>query len=562
MRTGAQRIRTALVLLLALANGTARGQLPPGPIVPVAVKKGHAEVVLPTAQPGDKYYLILGSLSTDAGPHRVRVTTEACAEVPTLVESSASAGHVSKNLRRRQIERLQRARQRHDLEQPVAAKRAPAAQRTFHLFVKRTEFDDPDSYVAVRADLKGHGEHCQVYVDKDVAYSARLQAAVDDVVRTFDQDVYPSSRELGQALDVDRDGRFTILFSGWLDRLCDGTVAIGGFVRGSDFYRDLPAPLGNRCDMMFLNASLETGPHLRTLLAHEYTHAIVFTEHVFGGYLPEETPREEEGWLNEALAHVVEARHGYGWSNLDYRVSAFLNDPARYQLVVPDYYHSGLWRSHGNRGATFLFLHWCQRRAGPDLLNKLARSSLSGIANLEAALDEDFATLFRGWTTSLVLDDSLCCGELGDRRLCGPRFATMNLARDRRDIEVNGTSAAYLLLHSPSQSAARIEIEAEESAQLQVSLVRVPAATARLEVKQQRDKAGRLVLSLTAHDADVLLEGLIWERAVPAARRSEDTGKISLRDCFSCELLRAGETRTSKPLSWPGLKEHSWVIKV
>src|SRR5207244_1823742 len=106
-------------------------------------------------------------------------------------------------------------------------------------------------------------------------------------VRTFDGDIYPQARgELGNVLDVDRDGRFTILFTGWLSRLCNGKVSLDGFVRGSDFYRDLDAPYGNRCDMMYLNTALQPGPYLRSLLAHEYTHAVIFSEHVFGHYLP------------------------------------------------------------------------------------------------------------------------------------------------------------------------------------------------------------------------------------------------------------------------------------
>ena len=47
----------------------------------------------------------------------------------------------------------------------------------------------------------------------------------------------------------------------------------------------------------------------------------------------EAAKRDEESWLNEALAHLAEEMHGHGWSNLDYRVSAFLNDPGRYALV-------------------------------------------------------------------------------------------------------------------------------------------------------------------------------------------------------------------------------------
>ena len=57
--------------------------------------------------------------------------------------------------------------------------------------------------------------------------------------------------------------------------------------------------------MMYLNVDLRPGPHLRTLLVHEYTHAVVFSEHLFGGYPSEGPAREEESWLNEGLAHLA-----------------------------------------------------------------------------------------------------------------------------------------------------------------------------------------------------------------------------------------------------------------
>src|SRR5262249_54805889 len=147
------------------------------------------------------------------------------------------------------------------------------------------------------------------------------QATLDDAVRTFDEEVHPKARQhLGRVLDVDRDGRFTLLFTPWLGKLQRGKVALSGFVRGCDFQRELAAPFSNRCDMMYLNTDLKPGSHLRTILAHEYTHAVVFSEHVFGEYLPGAARQDEESWLNEALAHLAEDLHGHEWSNLDYRV--------------------------------------------------------------------------------------------------------------------------------------------------------------------------------------------------------------------------------------------------
>ena len=233
------------------------------------------------------------------------------------------------------------------------------------------------NYQAVEGRLRAVGRRIQVYVDaRDLADVS--PETLRDIVATFDETIYPDAAARSRpAVDVDGDGRFTVLFSSWLARLAGGKASVDGFVRGADLDLSLGQPLGNRCDMMYLNSTLKAGPHLRTIVAHEYTHAVTFSrkalarEGVIG--------LEEEGWLDEALAHLVEDSHSFSKSNIDYRVSAFLSRPERYRLVVEDYYAADLFRSHGNRGATYLFLRWCVDQYGPDLVDTLIRSELRGI---------------------------------------------------------------------------------------------------------------------------------------------------------------------------------------
>jgi len=316
----------------------------------------------------------------------------------------------------------------------------------------------------------------------------QLQPAIDDAVHTFDSEVYPFARQhLGQVLDVDRDGRFTMLFTSWLGKLSGGKVSVSGFVRGSDWYRDLPAPFGNCCDMMYLNTNLKPGPYLHSILAHEYTHAILFSEHVFGNYLPDAPRQDEEAWLNEGLAHLAEDLHHYGWQNLDYRIAAFLREPEHYALVVPDYYSAGSWRSPGHRGAAYLFVRWCIDRYGEDLARKLIQSNLAGVANLEVATGAHFSDLFRQWSVAMLLSGTDLSvapvspllhlnlrHPLGGQNLSGPHVTQLSLTGAQVQIQLAGTSAAYLLLHSPGGEGSRISISAEPHAELQVTLVRIP----------------------------------------------------------------------------------------
>ena len=366
-----------LAALLLAAVSPAAASSPTSSLLPLQVHAGRCSFVLPASRPGEKYYLVIGSLARSSGLHHVTIRTTphpGAVELPVARDEPDAAWRQSRADPSARPAPARRSRSIPSAYPPAE----PPLKRVFHLPVKDRDFQDRASYAAVTGRLRAVGRHVQVYVDDDDANSEGLCAAVADAVKTFDDAVYPEAcRTLGHPLDVDRDGRFTILFSGRLGKLGSGRSRLDGFVRGSDFYRDQAAPFGNRCDMLYLNSALRPGPHLRTVLAHEYTHAIVFCEHVLTDYQPNTPRREEECWLNEALAHLTESRHGFGWSNLDYRVSAFLNAPERYSLVVPDYHAAGLWRSHGHRGAAYLFLRWCADQYGTELTGRLAQTNLS-----------------------------------------------------------------------------------------------------------------------------------------------------------------------------------------
>jgi hypothetical protein len=522
----------------------------------------------------------------------VTIRTEAVESSPSIPEEKAAVV-VSRKIPITKPEES-RSSQTTSSETVYPPAQEPPQTRKFFLFVKDRDFYNSEGYVTVSGELQGVGRHCQVYVDREFEVRSRIQPTVNDIIHTFDEEVYPRAcRSLGRAADVDRDGRFTILMTPWLGKLADGKVSLGGFVRGSDFFRDLAPPFGNRCDMMYLNTDLQPGPTLRTILAHEYTHAVIFSEHVFGSYQPQEPRQDEEGWLNEGLAHMVEDLHGYSWSNLDYRISAFLSAPERYQLVVPDYFRAGLFRSHGHRGATYLFLRWCCDTYGEEVLKSLVQSNRNGIANVEAATGLPFTDLFRHWTTAMALSGTNLAADkaadihridlhqpLAGRLLCGPRFEEMLLADCQHEVALSGTSAAFFLLHSPTKSGSRLTITAEPESNLQVTLVPLPEHTARLGVRVEPQPAiGKDVqtvrLVLAAHSQDVILEQAAWERLVPTANRPEDTSfrgdesKVSptqgqLKSWFGDLHLKVGETRTSEPITLPSgtAPGESWVFKI
>jgi hypothetical protein len=429
-------------------------------------------------------------------------------------------------------------------ELPEATRDQPASERTFHMLVRDGDVASASNYLAIRGRLRALGQRVQVYVDSHDLPAVGPEV-LRDVVDTFDGRVFPTAAtNFGRARDVDRDGRFTVLMSHWLTRLAGGRHAVDGYVRGADFDGALAAPFGNRCDMMYLSTALDPGPHLRTVLAHEYTHAVILSAKAFSGAVAgpcDASPAarshlEEEGWLDEALAHLVEDLHGFSRSNLDYRVSAFLSQPVRYRLVVPDYYAADLFRSHGNRGGTYLFLRWCADRFGTGLLPALIRSDLRGVENLEAATGVPFAELYRDWSVALYLSGldenhrpanayrSLDIrGRLEGCELAGPRPLEVIPGGEPACWSATGTSTQFLLVEAAARAAATtVTVSGPPEAELQVTAVPLPRGMGRLELAANTVVGSDGVLRLHAtlrerHGVGVALTALAWEPLVPAA---------------------------------------------
>jgi hypothetical protein len=435
----------------------------------------------------------------------------------------------------------------------------------------------PSNYLAVPARLRAVGQRVQVYVDERAA-GALDPGTISDVVATFDDRVFPlAARTIGQARDVDGDGRFTVLFSGWLARLGGGRHAVDGFVRGADLDASLPAPFSNHCDMMYLSAGLAPGPHLRTVLAHEYTHAVTSTAKAAAGPgTASPVATEEEGWLDEALAHLVEDQHGFSRSNLDYRVSAFLSRPEQYRLVVEDYYAADLFRSHGNRGGTYLFLRWCADRFGPSLVPALIHSGRRGVPSLEAATGRTFADLYRSWSLALFtsgLDPSRpdrdgfrsldLRGPFDAWDLAGPRTVPVVPDAPETTWDSSGTASRYLIVEPSPTGAVEVDVTAPPQADLQVTALPLPEDLAALSLSVRTVSGSDGVLSLRARVSErngtpVRLSALSWEPLVPAPDphahgfRRAGLRAAAVASSFGTATLPARGSLLSSPISSAG----------
>jgi len=366
----------------------------------------------------------------------------------------------------------------------VTAKEVPepeSTQRRFFLHVTTDPLEEPQGYVAVTGELAGAGRRVRVYVDRDGTHCS--PNLVTEIIRLMDDEILPRSRELvGEHADVDGDGKLAILATAWLGRLCGGRTSLNGFVRANDFQTGIDPPFSNHADVLYLNPAIAAGPELKTLLAHEYTHAVCFSRR-FANPDREASLPPEEDWLSEAMAHVAEMLHETNWSNLDRRVACFVGAPQQAPLVVRDYYRAGLWRDPGCRGATFLFLSHCIDRFGAGLLRDLCDSDLVGRRNLERATGVPFSELFRDWTIALA-DDAIASlplhGKLGDCQLDGLARIDWPVGRNSCSVDVRGTAAAVMQFTIAAEAGSRrIVVHAPPDAKLQLTVIRRPAVVDR-----------------------------------------------------------------------------------
>jgi len=544
---------------------TPRPASPPAPAdwrprepVPIAVHDGIAAFAAPHDDGGD-LLVVVSALADAPGPFPIRLSArgvdragppERAPEGPSREPSLAPPPRPD------------------DSPAPLLP---PEPHRVFHVLARDGDVGGASNYEKVRGTLRAVGERVQVYVaEEDVAQVD--DATLADVVETFDAHVRPAAaRTIGLARDADRDGRFTVFFSSWLARLGGGRNAVDGYVRVADLDPDYPPPFGNRCDMMYLSTTLRAGPHLRTVMAHEYTHAVVFTRKCLDRAPGSGAAVEEEGWLDEALAHLCEDLHGFGRTNLDYRVSAFLSQPERYRLVVDDYYAADLFRSHGNRGSTYLFLRWCADRYGPGLLPTLAGSDRRGAAALEAATGRAFDDLFRAWTFDLATGAEPTSPAFAGFRsdaagpwlAAGPRPSRVAADGEADAWEAAGTSPHFAIVEAGGARAVEVRVEGPEAARLQVTAARMPRSQRlALAARASASADGTPTLRLAARgrgQGPVQLLALAWEPLTPPAdalRSSQRPGRLdaqALASAFGASEIPADGRLDSRPIRLEGL---------
>ncbi len=249
-------------------------------------------------------------------------------------------------------------------------------------------------YNEVTARLACIGAHVLWYMDLEIDRVNPRDMPDTDVqaqCASFDRVVAREQEMLGEASDINGDGRVAVLMSPQVNRIgAAGGGVVTGFFLSSDLHsRSSSNPVSNEREMLYLMVP-DTGARygvaisrelalqnlIPAVLPHELQHAISYNQHVLvrGG-------APERSWLNEGISHLMEDVLGEGQENPS-RYEVYLQNPSAFGLVTPG--SPGL----AERGGIFLLLRYLFEQYagdGQQFLRDLVNTSRSGVENLEAA---------------------------------------------------------------------------------------------------------------------------------------------------------------------------------
>lgn len=243
----------------------------------------------------------------------------------------------------------------------------------------------------ITAELRYAGPVALIYVEDGLAYN---QSALEAVARTFEQEIYPRTREIfGSELQpgVDGDTRITIL------NARDRSSRVLGYYSSQDSLPRQINRFSNEREMFFMNLALMPfdSPTYQEVLAHEFQHMI--HQHQQAG---------SAIWFNEGASQLSADLNGFVEHDL----------PLLY-LYDPDIQLTG-WssspdRSGGHYGAAHLFMRYIYAQyAGEEQIRPLITASagknLDAFVELATTVRPDirsFDQIVADWAVANLIDD-------------------------------------------------------------------------------------------------------------------------------------------------------------
>jgi hypothetical protein len=295
-----------------------------------------------------------------------------------------------------------------------------------------------NTHSTVQARLAYSGSDVLIYIDTLSPANGFTDAQLNAFGQLFDQTLYPiDTAAFGPPTDVDANGHVIMLMSPVVNALtsnseCQTQGYIAGFFdeedlgspssdvnsnQGEIFYSVVPDPNGTTS---CAHSTDDVDFDVPGTFMHELQHLISFSQHVVV-----HNGQPEYGWLDEGLSINSEELGSLYYENKypaptgrsnpsqifpdssQGFIANFLYDSYQYALL-PDTasvtLHSDSDNGFSWRGGDWLLMHWLRDQFGLGIFKKLDQSSLTGVANIEAATGQSFPSLFANFGLSLVTD--------------------------------------------------------------------------------------------------------------------------------------------------------------
>ncbi|HJN73657.1 MAG TPA: hypothetical protein QGF58_06950, partial [Myxococcota bacterium] len=323
---------------------------------------------------------------------------------------------------------------------PYSESDVGGSESEFHI---RNDFEDRKSYTVVTATLWAVGTNVTIWVDNDHAIdwdydcngivdeadsrgaygfdNCDLQAVADVVDTNIVTNI---DATFGEPSDINGDEQVTVVISPVLNSLPlssededDWNNVVGSYASPSVDLQDFDEANNPGSDMQEIMYVFAPDPHgfanvyhpvaieeytsmaLQAEIARSYLKLVLYNQRLIAPEEEGETPGSvEDDWLIEGLGTVAADQCGFG---AYYFVDAWLHLDAPYLYTLTEYELEGFGSSIP-KGGQYLFVRWLVDVYGESILGSLTVTTDTGVDNVEAATEEDFATLVRQWQVAML----------------------------------------------------------------------------------------------------------------------------------------------------------------
>lgn len=290
-------------------------------------------------------------------------------------------------------------------------------RRDFDVLNRDREFE------RITAEVVFVGEHAVMYRDLDTPEGGLTSGDFEAMAGDFDDFIHPEiTGVFGSVSDLDQNQRVVILFTPVVNRLTDeGSEGfVGGFFFGLDllperegsnggevFYTLVADPDGDFGDARSPELIRRVVPGV---LAHEFQHMVNFNQRA----LVRSGDFTDALWVSEGMALMAEDVVGEAFQEAGDSSKAVLYQAgnwARAQRYLENPGGASLVATQGQgsleeRGSWWLFFRYLRGRRGSNVvLTELTQTTRTGVSNVEAVTDGDWASLVADWSAAIVLDD-------------------------------------------------------------------------------------------------------------------------------------------------------------